>query len=327
MIFKIQNSKILVLILLFIFSCERNPEIPITIDRMEQTLFTLPVDSISEYIPQLQQRYDDLLLELSLEIGIATPDAPQYPEELAGFITYPDMQFTYERVMEIYPDLKELERGFGRAFYNYGRIFPDRAIPSIFTLISGFNSKGYVTNNILAISLEHYLGRDEEIYLRLMMPGYERYLKDRKYLLPDCMSEWISYQFPFNDSINNVLANILYHGKIKYAVNQLLPATPDSILFGYSPAQMRWCRNNTAQMYTFLIENRLLFSTDQFTINKLVGHAPFTSTFTSESPGRASIWLGYRIIAAYMKREKVSLEEMLLNNDYQQILHKAKFRP
>ena len=330
---KINNNAQVSIIFLFwatvllFSSCKRHPEMPITIVRMEQTLFTLPVDSISVYVPQLQQLYGDLLIELSIETGIALPDAPEFPEELAGFITYPDMVITFERVMEKYPDMNEFERELGRAFYNYKKYFPDRAIPSVYTLIAGFNSRGFVTNDLLAISIEHYLGKDDDIYSRLMLPNYERRLKDRKYLLVDCLSEWTSYQFPFNDSINSVLANILYHGKIKYAVQQLIPTMPDSILFGFTPDQMRWCRNNTAQMYTFFVENRLLFSTDQFTINKLVGPSPFTSLFTSESPGRAAVWLGYRIIAAYMKREKASLEELLLNYDYQQILHKAKFKP
>jgi E3 ubiquitin-protein ligase DOA10 len=80
-------------------------------------------------------------------------------------------------------------------------------------------------------------------------------------------------------------------------------------------------------MWSFLAEKKLLYSTDQLTINKLTGPAPFTSLFTSESPGRAVIWLGYRIIESYMRNNKVSLEALLEDNDYQQILAKAKFRP
>ena len=327
---KFRFSHIIILFLLLLFhSCTRQPEVPIKIDRMEQTLFTLPVDSISEYIPQLKRQYGELLEFFSFAIGIGLPDNPDYAENLKDFITYPDMKLSYEKIMAVFPDVKELERNFGKAFYNYSKHFPEREIPALYTFFSGFNNKGIVTANTMAIALDYYLGRDEEIYTWLGLQSYERQLRDRKYLVSDYMNAWVSTEFPFNDSISTVLANIIYRGKVMYAVHQLLPQTPDSLIFGYSPSQMRWCKENTAQMYTFLVERRLLFSTDQFTINKLVEPAPFTSTFTaaSESPGRAAIWLGYRIVDAYMKREKITLEELLQNHDYQQILSQSRFKP
>jgi hypothetical protein len=112
-----------------------------------------------------------------------------------------------------------------------------------------------------------------------------------------------------------------------YALHSLLPDTPDSLLFGYSPDQMRWCRNNTKDMWTHRVEKRLWFATDYMTINKLIQPAPFCSLFTRESPGRAVVWLGYQIVASYMKHNSSTLEALLLNNDYQQILAKARFKP
>ena len=63
-------------------------------------------------------------------------------------------------------------------------------------------------------------------------------------------------------------------------------------------------------MWQYLIEKDLLFSTDQLTIRKLTGEAPFTSYFTNESPGRAAVWIGFRIVESYMvKNPDISLEE------------------
>ena len=159
------------------------------------------------------------------------------------------------------------------------------------------------------------------------LPNYLRQVMDRKYMLADCMKYWIYTEFPYNDSIDNVLTNILYEGKVMYALHCLLPSTPDSLIFGYTPDQMRWCRNNNVQMWTFLVDKKMLFSTDYLTISKLIGPAPFCSLFTRESPGRAVIWLGYTIIESYMKNNKVSLEALLVDNDYRKILDKAKFKP
>ena len=229
--------------------------------------------------------------------------------------------------MEVYPDLKDIERGLGRAFYNYRKEFPERVIPAVYTLMSGFNQSMVTADTILAIALDKYLGRDEEMYIKLELPNYQRQTMERKNLVSDCMKAWIWTEFPYNDSIDNVLANILYEGKVMYALQQLLPETPESLIFGYTPVQMRWCRDNTAQMWTFLVENKLLYSTDYLTISKLISPAPFCSLFTRESPGQAAVWLGYRIISSYMKRNSVTLEALLQDNDYQQILAKARFKP
>ena len=319
---------IFLLSLTFIYSCRQQPEIPIKIDRLEQSLFAIPIDSIPEYIPRLEQRYGELFDLYSILMFRIFPNHPNYHEELSKFLTDYHIHVACKKVMEVFPDLTDIESGLGKAFYNYRKEFPDRIIPAVSTLITGFGESIIVADTILAIALDNFLGKNEDLYFRLELPNYRRQTMDRKFIVPNSMKEWVSTDFSYNDSIDNVLTNILYEGKVMYALRQLLPETPDSLLFGFTPDQMRWCRNNTKQMWTFLVEKKMLYATDYLTINKLIGLAPFTSLFTTESPGRAVVWLGYRIIESYMKNNKtVTLEALLLDNDYQQILAKARFKP
>jgi uncharacterized protein YjaZ len=91
---------------------------------------------------------------------------------------------------------------------------------------------------------------------------------------------------------------------------------------------MKFCRNNESQMWQYLVENDLVFKTDQFIIRKLLGDAPFTSYFTNESPGRASAWIGFRIVESFMiKNRGTSLESLMKNVNIQEILEKAKYNP
>jgi len=91
---------------------------------------------------------------------------------------------------------------------------------------------------------------------------------------------------------------------------------------------MRFCRNNEAQMWQYLIEHDLLFRTDMLTIRKLVGNAPFTSYFTNESPGRAAVWTGFRIVESFMDRNSgVTLSELMDNKDVQLIVEKSRYNP
>ena len=73
---------------------------------------------------------------------------------------------------------------------------------------------------------------------------------------------------------------------------------------------------------------KLLFSTDLLTINKLVNPAPFTVFFTRESPGKAVVWVAYKVVEAYMKKNKeVTLPQLMRERDYQKILRMSKFKP
>ena len=81
-------------------------------------------------------------------------------------------------------------------------------------------------------------------------------------------------------------------------------------------------------MWQYLLEHDLLFETDQLVIRKLTGEAPFTTYYTNESPGRASVWIGFRIVESYMmKNPGVKIEDLMNNTDVQGLLEKAKYSP
>ena len=150
----------------------------------------------------------------------------------------------------------------------------------------------------------------------------------RDYIVPDCMKAWGYTNYEFKDSANCLLNNILYEGKMVYFVKKMLPDTHDTTVLGFTPAQLKWCTNNGEQMWTYLVEHKLLFSTNNLTIRKLVYPAPFTSYFTQESPGRAAVWLGYKIVSAYMKNNKnITLPQLMQETDYQKILRMSNFKP
>jgi hypothetical protein len=319
---------LLVVGILALTGCRSKQDMQVKISRLEQSLFSIPIDSVAAAVPRLRLQYGELFdLYSQRIIAIGTIDDPQYPDRLAEFLTDANMRAAYRSVMAYYPDVTGLEKGLSKAFSQYHRYFPQRAIPSVYTLISGFNQSMSVNDNLLAISLDKYLGANEEMYSHLGFAAYQKKLMDRQHIVPDCMKAWGYTEFPNADSMDNVLSNILYEGKIAYFVGRMLPEEPDSLLFGYTPDQMKWCHNNTLQMWTFLVEKKLLYTSDLLVITKLTGPAPFTALFTRESPGRAVVWLGYQIIRSYMKHHKVSLEELMSDNDYQRIFSEARFKP
>jgi hypothetical protein len=297
--------------------------------RMEKDIFTLDIDSIAERIPFLQAKYGEIFAMYNYKvIGLGSPTDPKYPGLLKRFITDYYMNLNYQRVMKVYPDISDLEKDFSKAFDTYHGYFPKKRIPTIFTCISGWNQSIVTADTLLGVALDKYLGRNCEYYEKLGIDQYKRYTMQREYILPDALRTWGYTEFEFSDSASNVLGNILYEGKILYFLKQLLPEAEDSIVFGYSPSQLKWCKNNIGAMWTYLAEHKLLFSTDYLTIRKLVYPAPFTYYFTKESPGRAAVWIGYKIIEAYMENNSdITLPKLMEAKDYPKILRESKFKP
>ena len=97
---------------------------------------------------------------------------------------------------------------------------------------------------------------------------------------------------------------------------------------GYTALQLDWCEKNEAQMWSQLIEQKMLYSNKRMDIIRYTNDGPTTSGFPLESPGRAGIWIGWQIVREYMdKFPETTLPELMKNSDYQQILNDSKYFP
>jgi hypothetical protein len=144
----------------------------------------------------------------------------------------------------------------------------------------------------------------------------------------DCMTAWALSEYGYNDSTDNLLSNMVYNGQIIYWVKSMLPDEPDSLIMGFTADKMTFCRNNEARMWEYLVENKLLFETNRTIIRKFTGVGPFTKDFTEQSPARAAVWLGWRIVEAYSRNNSgLGLKEIMEENDYQKILTLSKYNP
>ena len=91
---------------------------------------------------------------------------------------------------------------------------------------------------------------------------------------------------------------------------------------------MKFCRNNEARCGNILLKIICFSALISSLYANLTGEAPFTGYFSKESPGRAAVWIGFRIVESYMmKNPSVKMEEMIKNTDVQEILGNAKYSP
>jgi hypothetical protein len=180
------------------------------------------------------------------------------------------------------------------------------------------------------ISLDKYLGTDDEFYrlLHPPVPEYQRTVMHPAKIPSDALYGWIVSEFTYNDEKDNVLSHMIFKGRAMYCVKRLLPEMNDTLLWGFSSSQLQFCYDNEKGMWEYLVENKLLFETEKLKVNQFVNPAPFTKDFSQESPGRATIWLGYRIIESMAKHNReTSLQQIMQEGDYQKLLHLSKYNP
>jgi hypothetical protein len=301
----------------------------VSIERFDQDLFSGDPGNMDSIIAFLQHRYGSFFELFTRRIlAIGDTGTPGFKQHLQVFITNYDNYAAYRKVQQLYPGPGRLDKKLTDAFRQYQHYFPDKKVPRVVAFVSGFNYSVVSDSGLLGIGLDKYLGPEEEYYSRYGLYNYLRMNMHADKIPSDCMRLWAETEFAYNDSVNNLLAHLIYEGKIMAFVKAMLPDDPDSLLWGFSGPQMEFCLKNEKHMWTYLVEYKQLFLTDRFTIDKYTLEGPFTSDFSKESPGRAAVWIGYRIVEKYMKKNgSLSLEDLMKEDDYQKILTLSGYNP
>ena len=121
---------------------------------------------------------------------------------------------------------------------------------------------------------------------------------------------------------------------IKYT--QFILFAAFALLFGLMPLSQAMATDLTApELAIEEASNKLKikmqdpsFTKDFKQINKYCGEAPFSAGMPDDSPGRTGIWLGWKIVTAFMKNNKeITIEQLMMNNNAKQILNSSRYKP
>ncbi len=303
-------------------------QVTITIHRFEQDLFSADPSAIRDSIPVWQKRYGAFLQYFSYVVKLGNINDPAYADRLTLFATDHTNYQIFKRTMVVYPNVDAFKENLEEAYRHYRYYFPQKPFPRIITYVAGFNQSAITGDSLIAMGLDKYLGSDEPLYRDA---GIYKYLVENmhpKKLASDCITFWGETEFPFYDSINNLVSNMIYRGKMLYFTNAMLPDQPDTINWGFSAKNLEYCVANEKAMWTELIEKKYLFSTDRFTIDKFILEGPYTKDFGRESPARAAVWIGYKIVSAFMaKNSDITLPMLMAEKNYMKILNMSLYNP
>ncbi|HBG71712.1 MAG: hypothetical protein A2W93_06625 [Bacteroidetes bacterium GWF2_43_63] len=298
--------------------------IKVSINRYEQDLFAIPVDSLKEGLVNMQDKYSFFYSPEDLNDPMNIAYMKQYLKD-------PTILSLYREAMKQYPSLAWLESELTMTFRRIKYLIPSWTVPTVYTYVSGGDIElpvKYADNN-LVIALDLFLGEKYPVYNMWGIPQYISNRMTKDYLVIKCATEicraYLEKNCPAGKSM---LDKMVYEGKLLYFTDVTVPSAADSIRIGYTGQQLFWAEKNQGNVWGFFIEKKLLHSTEMREINKFIGEAPFTSAFSNNSAPRIGRYIGWQIVRSYMAKNKnVTFEQLLKNNNSQEILNKSGYKP
>lgn len=292
--------------------------------RFEHLLFDTPV----EQLPAELKAHAD---EFNSELIVLYPDEPEFVQMTQEFVSDPVVRDIYRITDSLYHNISDLERQLGRALHRAYKLCPEmHHVERFYTMATGdFNYNFRVFSNCsdLCVCLDQYALGEMGKYQYFGTPVYLVRTFAREYIVPDCMFTLAGLYQKAPDGDLTLLDHAIADGKKLYFMEKTLPGIADTLLLHYTADQLKWMKDNVKNVWGWLLQNKLLYSTDQTAYRNLLGEAPHTNAFGSDSAPRVASYIGWQIVRTYMKKSHSTMQELFDEPDSRKILTVSGWRP
>lgn len=279
-------------------------------------------DSLLEKYPYFFRLYTEGVLNLG-----EVPDSA-FPTGLFHFVSDPIYKEVLDTVEVHYASTHDVEGQTTKALARLKSLFPNHVTPDVYWMVSVFNEPIVVGDKLVAVSLEHYLGNGHFFYDQLGTYRYLQALKVKERIPFDILDGWNRTEFLMDANKERLLDEMVYEGRLLYLMSVLFPEVTAAELLGYTPEQQNWLQANEAAVWTYMVEQKQLFDTDQNIKRKYIGEAPYTTFFGQQSPSRIGRYIGYKIAEGYMQNVKnATIPAIFSITDAQVILQGSRYNP
>jgi len=220
-----------------LYSCGDNDSECVNIPDTADIHLTVEMDQLQEKLVAVESK-DDLVALLSDYPVIRDyffrrteyPNDSVFINSLYSRFTNQHMDTLLMETRQVFGDCVALQREFDQAFTNMKYYYPDFTPPKIQTLISGLDNDLYVSDSLIIISLDFYLG--PQARYRPQMYDYLLRQYNPENIVPSCILLF-GISDPYNatnPTDNTVVADMVAYGKSYYFAKHMIPCVPDSII-------------------------------------------------------------------------------------------------
>ena len=220
-----------------------------------------------------------------------------------------------------------LETGLFKFFKRHKELIDKFTTPKVITVNTDidYRNKVILADSLLLIGLDNYLGPNHKFY-----DGIPEYIKE-DFTIPGIFSD-VAEKYAYANipriEFYTFLDKIIYYGKVLYYKDFTLDIE-DRYKIGYSKAKMKWAKENEYFVWTYFIENNILFNPDNNLESRFINDSPFSRFYLeidNESSEMIGKYIGWQIVKSYMKNNDTSLKNML-NKSPIDIYNNSKYKP
>jgi len=234
----------------------------------------------------------------------------------------------YGEIKNKYKNVSLIERDLYYFFQKQKILNKNFVEPKVITLNTDvdYRNRVILADTLLLLGLDNYLGPNHPFY-----EGIPIYIKEdlgTENILPD-IAEQFAYTLIPRHQFYTFLDKIIYHGKILAYKDFSLNKFNDRLKIGYSKNKMKWAKDNEYFVWTYFIENDILFNPSNNLNSRFISDAPFSVFYleidqeSSEMVGR---YIGWQIVKSYLKNNDVTLAEMLRTEPIE-IYNNSRYKP
>jgi hypothetical protein len=306
----------------FLFnSCKTNPSdinLNVEIDRFDQKLMAVKSKTELATLFAENPTYTKSLYR-------AMPDDTALISHVYYLVSHPDTRKFHAETVKNFGDLANMKTEFKGAFQHIKSMYPTFKVPKIMTTFTGLENDMFVSDSLIIISLEAFNG--PKATYRPDQPNYLLRRYTPTHIVPMAV-RYLSNTYNKTDQGDQTfLGDMVYFGKSLEFTKQMLPATADSLILGYTQKELddTWAAQDLIWAHT--IEKTLLYNKNNFIKEKYLGERPNIPEIGPSCPGRIGQWLGWRIVKRYMNENpKITFQDVMAKPNSEEILKMSGYR-
>ncbi|MBS1680805.1 MAG: gliding motility lipoprotein GldB [Bacteroidetes bacterium] len=318
------------LIAIAFYSCQQEEKRCVIAPEINIEVNFLPLEDSIPSIKTKQQLVDFFSRHVALRDLIfarqSYPSDSAFINQLFQRFTHPSFDTLLIETKKVFGNGESLKEEFRQAFANMKYYYPGFTLPKIETVITGLESDLFVSDTLIIIGLDYYLGKKARYRPNMheyMLRRYEKnFIVTSALLLYGIDSRYNSIDM--ND--RTMLAEMIAYGKAYYFAKQMMPCIPDSVFIGYTQKEIDGAKANQETIWKRLVEDEALFSTAQQMKQRFIKERPKTFEVGNECPGRIGTWVGWQMVNEYSRRNpKISLPDLMQTSEAQKIFRGSKY--
>lgn len=236
-----------------------------------------------------------------------------------------DTQVFYEDTKKSFGNLADLRKQLETAFKHIKFYYPDFKEPQIITTFTALDLELMVSNEMIVIPLETFLGPKAKF--RPQYPFYLLQRFDKPYIVPSILTILSKKYNNIDVNDHTLLSDMIYYGKSYEFTRAMLPDVADSLVIAYADSNMTKTWNSQDLVWGHFIDNKLLYETSDRIKDKYLGDRPKVFEVGNDCPGRIGQWLGWRIVSRYRtENPSISLIDLMKNSNARDIFEKSKYK-